>query len=343
MLKIKNKNKFLLIQLPICIFVIVLIIEILAYFLSEYRAIRHGLDRKISYIENHNNDSFNDILLFGDSVTKDIVDEYNIYRKKFSIANMTTNRASGFIGAFLLYEKYVKKNKPPKYVVVSSTPLFITFFPELKTKELYLTSVFNSKDEINLIAKYYEKKKFSFFQNLKNNNKLLDLSILNIENNIIYPFVYILGLVDVLDALSIGTKSITDIKSISNNIKKDNKKNSNNNVIKYSPIKITAFNERLIEDFFKRLKDDQVKLFISWAPIKENYFYFLKNNNQLNMLENLLKKKAEEINLDISFHNFSYPNVFPNESFRDSDHLKLGYWKNYYAILLRNYLENKLF
>ena len=98
MLKIKNKNKFLLIQLPICIFVIVLIIEILAYFLSDYRAIRHGLDRKISYIENHNNDSFNDILLFGDSVTKDIVDEYNIYRKKFSIANMTTNRASGFIG-----------------------------------------------------------------------------------------------------------------------------------------------------------------------------------------------------------------------------------------------------
>ena len=45
-----------------------------------------------------------DILLFGDSVTKDIVDEYNICRKKYGIVNMTTNRASGFIGAFLLYE-----------------------------------------------------------------------------------------------------------------------------------------------------------------------------------------------------------------------------------------------
>ena len=343
MQKIKNKNKFLLIQIPICIFLILLTIEILAYLLSDYRAIRHGLDRKISYLESYNNYSSNDILLFGDSVTKDIVDEYNIYRKKNGIANMTTNRASGFIGAFLLYEKYVKKNKPPKYVVISSTPLFITFFPELKTKELYLTSVFNSKDETNLITKYYEKKEFSFFQHLKNNLKSLDLSILNIENNIIYPFIYVLGLVDTLDALSIGTKSIKDKNITSKNIKKDNSINSNSNVKKYSHIKITAFNERLIEDFFKRLKDDRVKLFISWAPIQEDYFYFLTKNNQLNKLENLLKKKADEINLNISFHNFSYPNVFPNESFRDADHLKLGYWRNYYAILLRDYLENKIF
>ena len=149
MKKVNKKNKFLLIQLPICIFLILLILEILAYLLSNYRAIRHGLDRKVSYIENYSNFSINDILLFGDSVTKDIADEYNIFREKNGIANMTTNRASGFIGAFLLYKKYILKNKPPKYLVVSCTPHFITFFPEYKTKELYLTSVFNSKDEIN--------------------------------------------------------------------------------------------------------------------------------------------------------------------------------------------------
>ena len=50
-----------------------------------------------------------------------------------------------------------------------------------------------------------------------------------------------------------------------------------------------------------------------------------------------------EINLDISFHNFSYPKPFPNQAFRDEDHLKLGYWRNYYAFLLRNYIENKVF
>ena len=78
MKKINKKNRFILIQLPICIFLILLILEILAYLLSDFRAIRHGLDRKVSYIENDKNNSFNDILLFGDSVTKDIVDEYKI-------------------------------------------------------------------------------------------------------------------------------------------------------------------------------------------------------------------------------------------------------------------------
>ena len=55
MKKVNKKNRFLLIQLPICIFLILLIVEVLTYLLSDYRAIRHGLDRKVSYIENYNN------------------------------------------------------------------------------------------------------------------------------------------------------------------------------------------------------------------------------------------------------------------------------------------------
>ncbi|MDA9708082.1 hypothetical protein N9V56_01380 [Alphaproteobacteria bacterium] len=342
MKRINKKNKFILIQLPICILLILLILEILAYLLSDYRAIRHSLDRKVNYIENYNINVRNDILLFGDSITKDIADDYNIYRKKYNIANMTTNRASGLVGVFLLYKKYIEKNKPPKYLVVSCTPRFITFFPEYKIKKLYLTSVFNSKDEINFITSYYDRKEYSFYQNLKHKIKALDLSILNIENNIIYPLVNSLGFINTFDSLSIGKKSITEVKRsdlnpIKNHNKLKDKKYKNSSII------ITPYNEKLIEDFFKRLKYDEVKLFISWAPIQEDYFYYLSSNNQLNKLENMLKKKATEINLDISFHNFSYPKPFPKQAFRDEDHLKLGYWRNYYAFLLRNYIENKVF
>ena len=119
----------------------------------------------------------------------------------------------------------------------------------------------------------------------------MDLSVLNIENNIIYPLVNFFGLVDTSDSLSIGKKIITEVKSSNkNSIKNYNKVISNNNT-KYSPIIINSFNEKLIEDFFKKLKDDEVKLFVSWAPIKEDYFHYLSSNNQLNMLENILKKK----------------------------------------------------
>ena len=107
-----------------------------------------------------------------------------------------------------------------------------------------MTSVFNSKDEINFIAKYYDKKEYSFFQNLKHKIKSTDLSILNIENNIIYPLVNISALVDTSDSLSIGKKIITEVKSSNkNSIKNYNKVISNNNT-KYSPIIINSFNEK---------------------------------------------------------------------------------------------------
>lgn len=342
MKKVNKKNRFLLIQLPICIFFILLITEIFAYLFSDYRAIRHGLDRKVSFIENNNNKNYNEILIFGDSVTKDIVDEYNIYRKNKGIANMTTNMASGFIGAFLLYKNYVKNNKPPKYLVVSSTPHFITFLPESKTKKLYLTSVFNSKNEINFINRYYEKEEFSFFQSLKYKIKDLNLTFLNIEYYIVYPFIHAIGLVDKFDALSIGKKTIIDI-NLSTESSKKSQNVSINNKTKHAPLKINSYNEKLIEDFFKKLKKDQVKIFICWAPIKESYFANLLENKQLNMLENILITKAKEVNLDISFHNFSYPKPFPNQAFRDLDHLKLGYWRDYYAFSLRDYMENRVF
>ena len=76
--------------------------------------------------------------------------------------------------------------------------------------------------------------------------------------------------------------------------------------------------------------------------MKDNLDQFI-HWKKINPLENILKKKAMKINLDISFHNFSFPEPFPNQAFRDEDHLKLGYWRDYYAFLLRNYIENKVF
>ena len=66
-------------------------------------------------------------------------------------------------------------------------------------------------------------------------------------------------------------------------------------------------------------------------------------SNKLKKLENYLKRKAEENHLDIYFNNFSYPNTFPNEAFLDAYHLKIGYWRNYYAYLLSEYIENRIF
>ena len=49
--EIKYKIYFLLIKLPICILSLIILFEILAYLLSDYRAIRHGLDKKVRAIQ----------------------------------------------------------------------------------------------------------------------------------------------------------------------------------------------------------------------------------------------------------------------------------------------------
>ena len=44
-------NNFLLFKLPISIVVMVLLVEILSLIFSDYRSIRHGLDRKVTNLE----------------------------------------------------------------------------------------------------------------------------------------------------------------------------------------------------------------------------------------------------------------------------------------------------
>ena len=51
MKKINKKNRFILIQLPICIFLILLIFEILAYLLSDFRAISMALIEKSAILK----------------------------------------------------------------------------------------------------------------------------------------------------------------------------------------------------------------------------------------------------------------------------------------------------
>ena len=72
-----NLNNFLLVKVPLSILILVVIIELFALLLSDYRAIRHGLDRKVAKIEYKNKNKQHEIILFGDSVTKDLADEFN--------------------------------------------------------------------------------------------------------------------------------------------------------------------------------------------------------------------------------------------------------------------------
>ena len=341
-MKINNKaNKFLLFKVPLSLILSILFFEFISFCLSDYKAIRHGLDRKVSNLNNNISSYNSNIILFGDSVTKDIVDDFNISSDCCNLLNLTTNRASGLLGAYLLYKRFRKNNKAPKYVVISSTPKFLSFFPEGKTKNLYLNSVFNTKEENKIISSYYEpssNKQSSYYPLSWIKNKY-QLTIFNLEYKVIYPLINALGLISTKKALSTGTKNIPPIHIIN---KMNNVLNNSDKKLSYvkNDLLINDQMNKLIEDFFTLLENDNISIFIAWAPLRKNYYNSIIDNHKLINLEKYLLTKSNEINVNLHLHDFSSQSIFPNHAFRDQDHLKEGYWKTYYAYLLNKYIKS---
>ena len=67
--------------------------------------------------------------------------------------------------------------------------------------------------------------------------------------------------------------------------------------------------------------------------------YNIIKNNELTKLEKYLKTKAKLANINLYIHDFSAKEKFPDNAFRDEDHLKARYWKTYYAYLLKNFVS----
>ena len=343
-MKINNNSSyiFLLIKVPISLILIILFFEFIAFCLSDYRAIRHGLDRKVSNLENNISIYNSNTLLFGDSVTKDIADDFYISADCCNLLNFTTNRASGFLGSYLLYKKYRENNKAPEYIIISSTPNFLNFFPEDETKKLYLTSVFDTKEENKIISSYYKisaNKKLNYSP-LSWVKQKYGFTIFNLENKVVYPLVNAFGFINTRTALSFGKKTIPDIEIINdlrekvviNNNQELNNENSN--------LIITPQVNKLMEDFFTLLQNDGTSVFIAWAPLRKSYYDIIKNNNELVQLEKYLQIKSKKNNVNLYLHDFSAEGVFSDIAFRDQDHLKEGYWKIYYAYLLNKFINS---
>ena len=144
---------FFLFRLPGTLAVILILIEALAVALEEVRPNRHDLDR-LAIVADHSNDTINSkIIMFGDSVTQDVLKTFKI-GVEGQVANLTTNKASGIIGSYLLLSRYLQNQPTPKTVAFAATPEFFAFSPEGDVAELYLRSVFHHEDEQDYIDRY---------------------------------------------------------------------------------------------------------------------------------------------------------------------------------------------
>ena len=340
----KNKQlKFLVFKLPLSILFLILFVELLSFSLSNHRAVRHDLDKKVAYLENFKINKYKDTILFGDSVTQDVANIFNLNQKN-NIINLTTNRASGLIGVYFLYKRYRTYNDPPKRIFISCTPLFLNYFPTGNTKELYLDSVFNNEYERNMILNFEAK-------SLKNQNegnflnylkKDINLSIFNIKERIVYPFINFSGFVNINNSIKFGNNKLPDFSDLE--LLKNNfivQKKYNFNLDTNFNLKITKQMDLILNKFFELLKEDNVKLFILWAPVRNSYLVKIEENGELRKYEKFLKIKLSKYNHDSTIYNFSKEHDFVDFAFRGNDHLWPGYWKKLYAVTLNKFISSK--
>ena len=136
--------RFLFIVLPLSLLALAAAVEGVAFALSGISPRRHDLDRIVAALDHAKLDAA--VAIIGDSVTQDVLKTYRI-APPGQIANLTTNQASGLIGAAFLLHRYLERNAPPKVLIMAATPEFYVNDPDHDALPVYVTSVFRRADE----------------------------------------------------------------------------------------------------------------------------------------------------------------------------------------------------
>ena len=146
------------IRIPISFLLVFVFLQLLFFSFKDIPLSRHPLDELV-YNLNFSKEN-GKIILLGDSITYDVAKRYQIGKKK-QIINLTTNKASGLLGSYLLLNRYFNKfeYRNPEHVIIISTPEFLNFMPKDHTAKLYLQSVFKQEDEVKYL------KLFNIYEN----------------------------------------------------------------------------------------------------------------------------------------------------------------------------------
>lgn len=140
----------MLVKLPLATLVLMIVVQMLAWALEDTPYRRHDLDLLALNVEHIAFTPSPQIVIVGDSVTQDILKTYQI-GDNGQVANLTTNQASGLIGSYFLLNRYLQANHAPKVLLIASTPEFFTYLQDKATAEVYLTSVFNKSNELDIL------------------------------------------------------------------------------------------------------------------------------------------------------------------------------------------------
>ena len=299
-------RKFFLFKLPGTLAIILILIEALAFVLEEVRPNRHDLDR-LAIVADHSNETIHsEIIVFGDSVTQDVLKTFKI-GVEGQVANLTTNKASGIIGSYLLLNRYLQNQPTPKTVVFAATPEFFAFSPDGGVAELYLRSVFHHEKEQEYIDGYLGEQRSSSF-----------ISLMHLEGRIGTKIISVLSPTPVKFPMGHRVPDTTSLATDANV-----KAHVLDDILIRAelPIDIPAKNSDVFSEICTLAKKNKFNIHIVFAPVPISLFDAWKKNgifaSFLTQLRYLLNQGCQDVAVSLD----TTLTVVPDHMMRDADHL----------------------
>ena len=299
-------RKFFLFKLPGTLAIILILIEALAFVLEEVRPNRHDLDR-LAIVADHSNETIHsEIIVFGDSVTQDVLKTFKI-GVEGQVANLTTNKASGIIGSYLLLNRYLQNQPTPKTVVFAATPEFFAFSPDGGVAELYLRSVFHHEKEQEYIDGYLGEQRSSS-----------SISLVHLEGRIGTKISSVLSPTPVKFPMGHRVPDTTSLATDANV-----KAHVLDDILIRAelPIDIPAKNSDVFSEICTLAKKNKFNIHIVFAPVPISLFDAWKKNgifaSFLTQLRYLLNQGCQDVAVSLD----TTLTVVPDHMMRDADHL----------------------
>ncbi len=317
-------RRFLLIHLPLALVGIALAAEGLAALLKDVPLRRHDLDKITVALEQGGLSA--DVLMFGDSVTQDVLKTYGI-APPGRVANLTTNLASGMVGVLLLAKRYLEVNPPPRHLVLVASPEFLSYDPKGLTAEIYITSVFRKEDELAWLSRHMPEAL----------EKTREPAVFNLEGRIGYPLLALMTprpgrlpegevVPDPDMAPEESSISETALRSVRSRIDKE---------LGPTPTVKVALNE-----ICGLAKAHDFQLHVLRAPIPVEVLDGWRASGTLAGFEAEINATLADSCAGIRFENFGAKGELPTVAMREADHLRRPGWTNRYALILKEFIAS---
>jgi hypothetical protein len=322
-------KQFLLLQLPGAALVLTLVVQVIAFSLSDVPIWRNR-DDEIALATLKDPAQYR-ILLLGDSVTSMATGRFSLGAPG-EVANISTNGRIGLHGALFEVQRYLSAHPSPEHVVLAYAPLIYSTWKDLRLLRYNLWRVYNRPEEREFLRTY--------FPGMGDRDWLP--AILDVQERVVEPFFSLLVLRHQSPRMNAGSLVANPDAPAG---RAERAETLDDDVFRpVSDTTVSAATAEALSRMCSLAKEHGFRIEVAWPPLPAQLERMLTSSGALAKEEAKISAIMERGHCDFAgFTDFNKIRVYPNSSFRtDLIHLFDYGWEQRYTVDLSKYLNGLL-